>query len=177
MQPGKKRKLLIYGTSGWGKSHLLAAFTCFQRRNGVPVVYFPDCKQLLDSNPLNYIRRALISACISESEVLANVLECTEESHYEIICQTLSKETIFVADQWNALELEGVDPLKSEKNKWRAFLDSIAQNHVLVLGASANNYTQARIFTKNLDLTPLILQGGFDDVRLVYLDSQTFRLR
>lgn len=41
------RKLFVYGTIGYGKSHILAAMTCFLIRQGKRVVYLPDCRAMI----------------------------------------------------------------------------------------------------------------------------------
>ena len=159
------QKEIVYGTSGWGKSHLLAAFTCFKRRNNVPVVFFPDCKQFIFSNGLNYLRRALISAFANDDTILEKINNCTKENDFSELCQNLPPNTIFIVDQWNALELEGKDDLEFKKKiHWRNFIDSISNDHVLVLGASANNYTQSLVYSKQFIMKTFFLVGGFDNV-------------
>jgi len=39
--------LYVYGTSGPGKSHLLAALVCHLIREGKRIFYVPDCSRLL----------------------------------------------------------------------------------------------------------------------------------
>ncbi|KAF8450160.1 hypothetical protein BGX38DRAFT_511381 [Terfezia claveryi] len=54
----RTRRYFLHGTLGAGKSHLLAALTCVLRKEGMRVVYLPDCRGLLD-NPFQYLRHAL----------------------------------------------------------------------------------------------------------------------
>jgi len=42
----KTRRYLLHGTLGAGKSHLLAVLTCVLRKEGMRVVYLPDCRRL-----------------------------------------------------------------------------------------------------------------------------------
>jgi chromosomal replication initiation ATPase DnaA len=39
----------LYGTQGYGKSHLLAALVCYLAAADERVVYIPDCRALLKS--------------------------------------------------------------------------------------------------------------------------------
>jgi hypothetical protein len=57
----KFRKLYLYGPSGVGKSHLLAALVFSLVRHGERVVYIADC-QAAASDPLNTLRTALLFA-------------------------------------------------------------------------------------------------------------------
>ena len=45
---GKRHNLYLYGTSGTGKSHLLAALVCHLVRDRKRVVYLPGCLHLLE---------------------------------------------------------------------------------------------------------------------------------
>jgi len=48
----------FHGTVGAGKSHLLAALTCLLMRQGMLVVFIPDCNDLL-ADPARYFTAGL----------------------------------------------------------------------------------------------------------------------
>src|SRR5256885_2360597 len=55
------RAIWLYGTQGYGKSHLLAALVCYLAAQDERVVYIPDCRSwLLD--PLTYVQAAMLFA-------------------------------------------------------------------------------------------------------------------
>ena len=51
----KTRKLLLHGTAGFGKSHIVAALVCLLIKQGRLVVYLPDCKVMLKDR-VDYLR-------------------------------------------------------------------------------------------------------------------------
>ena len=53
--------LWLYGTQGYGKSHLLAALVCYLAAQDERVVYIPDCRSLLD-DPVEYVKTAMLFA-------------------------------------------------------------------------------------------------------------------
>jgi hypothetical protein len=54
-----RRAIYVYGTRGYGKSHMLAALACLLVRQGERVVYLPDCFAMLH-DPLEYLQLALL---------------------------------------------------------------------------------------------------------------------
>lgn len=53
-------KLCLYGTSGYGKPHILAALACLLTRSGDRVLYLPDCRIMLD-DPVEYVMTAMLT--------------------------------------------------------------------------------------------------------------------
>ena len=51
----------LYGTQGYGKSHLLVALVCYLAAQDERVIYIPDCRVLLQ-DPVEYIRAAMLFA-------------------------------------------------------------------------------------------------------------------
>jgi len=51
----------LYGTIGYGKSHLLAALVCYLIATGRRVVYLPDCRECT-WDPCAYVRAAMLFA-------------------------------------------------------------------------------------------------------------------
>jgi hypothetical protein len=50
----KYKRLWIYGTSGYGKSHLLAALVCYLTALGERVIYIRDCGTFIE-NPVEHL--------------------------------------------------------------------------------------------------------------------------
>src|SRR6185295_2194585 len=55
------RGFWLYGTEGYGKSHLLAALVCHLVHAGERVVYIPDCRECVN-DPVSYVRAAMLFA-------------------------------------------------------------------------------------------------------------------
>ena len=53
--------LIVYGTRGYGKSHLLAALVCCLAATAAKVIYIPDCRELM-KDPVSYVIAAMSHA-------------------------------------------------------------------------------------------------------------------
>jgi hypothetical protein len=54
-------RLWLYGTQGYGKSHLLAILVCHLAAQDERVVYIPDCREWLQK-PVEYLKEAMLFA-------------------------------------------------------------------------------------------------------------------
>jgi len=74
-----RQAIYIYGTRGYGKSHILAALACLLVRTKERVVYLPDCRAMLQE-PLGYLRKALLFAFAdsSSSDYREHIYECED---------------------------------------------------------------------------------------------------
>ena len=45
----RSRRIYVYGSMGYGKSHMLAALACLLVKQNERVIYFPDCRSMLES--------------------------------------------------------------------------------------------------------------------------------
>ena len=73
----------LYGTQGYGKSHLLAALVCYLAAQDERVVYIPDCRALLE-DPVEYLQAAMLFAwaddiAIQKTIMTLNTLEEIKE--------------------------------------------------------------------------------------------------
>src|SRR4051794_15068421 len=59
--------LWLYGTIGYGKSHLLAAVACYLIAAGDRVIYIPDCRQCT-KKPVEYFRTAMLLSWADNSK-------------------------------------------------------------------------------------------------------------
>ena len=162
--------LWLFGTIGYGKSHLLAALVCYLVATGSRVLYLPDCRACLD-NPFKYVQAAML-LCWAESprlqmEVMAlrtlgGISDFISRQFRE------DKPVIFVIDQMNALEPV---PGDSEKNKERAALESwlmaCSSSYKRVFGRSVNHVSHQKSLQKQMNILRVYAYGGLTEVRSV----------
>jgi len=143
-------ELWVYGTRGYGKSHLLAALVCYLSALGECVIYIPDCRNWL-RNPVAYFKAAMLFAFTdkaAQDRILT--LETTKGindflGRYEHVH--------FVIDQMNALNAkagdhENIRLAKISLSDWisclisarKAVLSSSANNHDFLIQQNRQNY-------------------------------------
>ncbi|KAF8539204.1 hypothetical protein BDD12DRAFT_981132 [Trichophaea hybrida] len=131
--------LWLYGTIGYGKSHLLAALVCYLISTGDTVVYLPDCR-VLGANPVSYVRLAMLLAWAGDS-------------------------VVFVVDQMNALEKSpaGEDDNLADQRKqdiWQ-WLQLCWTRQKPIFSTSANFNTYFWMHRKQTHTLKLLVHGGF----------------
>ena len=60
--------LWVYGTKGYGKSHILAALICYLSAKGMRVIYIPDCRECI-KDPVEYFRTAMLFAWADDNKM------------------------------------------------------------------------------------------------------------
>ena len=160
-------RLYVYGTSGSGKSHILAAFVCNLIHTGHRVVYIPDCFRLLE-NPAWILWCALVFA-FHESEDL-NVIRDRNDIN-SLVAFTLRYPNLYViVDQRNALE---VGDRKGEhadrKMTILAWLDEMKMSHRYIYSASANEISSQDANQTQSGIAVFEVLGGMTQVSLMYL--------
>lgn len=94
----------LYGPTGTGKSHLLAALVCRLIRNGERVVFIPDCLELLRDPPA-VIRKALLFAFYDEPDLCDEIGRSVDMADLINFTRRRAENTIyFVVDQRDALD-------------------------------------------------------------------------
>src|SRR5438045_6835239 len=95
--------LWVYGTKGYGKSHLLAAFVCYLTAQGERVVYIPDCREFMDDSPVKNFRAAMLFAWADDPTIRGKII--TLDSMGEILrfFENYNGRVIFIFDQMTAL--------------------------------------------------------------------------
>ncbi|CAG8650115.1 10098_t:CDS:2, partial [Diversispora eburnea] len=88
-------KMFIYGTVGYGKSHILTAIACFLLRSGKRVVYLPDCRELA-VDPIKYVKSALFLTYVNDDAKINEIN--TFKSFDQIIefCYSLVEKLYFI---------------------------------------------------------------------------------
>ena len=136
--------LIVYGTRGYGKSHLLAALVCLLAAGKTHVVYIPDCRELMKGQ-VKYMKAAMLFAWADDTSkqqaiLMLDDLKAMDEFLEE---QSAISNVVFVTDQLNALETEKDDSqktinVKSELQQW---LDGLLSPRIKgILSSSANNH-------------------------------------
>src|SRR5436305_9410690 len=94
--------LLLYGTRGYGKSHLLAALVCYLVAQGERVVFIPDCRECLKS-PVKCFKAAMLFAWADDHKE-QEIMKLDEMKQILKFLQAKSgRGTIYVYDQLNGI--------------------------------------------------------------------------
>jgi hypothetical protein len=106
--PSQNHKINIYGTMGYGKSHILAALAChlMSRDTPVHVVYIPDCK-ILAQNFVSCTRLAFLSACAHKStkdRLWPQILRMYSMRDVIQFAHSTTLHFVYIVDQFDAVE-------------------------------------------------------------------------
>ncbi|CAG8593909.1 20149_t:CDS:2, partial [Racocetra fulgida] len=156
-------EMFIYGTVGYGKSHILTAIACFLLRNGRRVVYLPDCRKLA-VDPMEYIKSALFLTYVDDDAKTSEINAC--ESFDQIIkfCRSLDETLYFIVDQMNALDDCNDTEINPEKKRQvKENIDKLCWNHFYIKSSSANNHAVLHLKQKQTNEKKITLYGGFDE--------------
>ncbi|RHZ84084.1 hypothetical protein Glove_85g77 [Diversispora epigaea] len=156
------REMFIYGTVGYGKSHILTAIACFLLRSRRRVVYLPDCRKLIVGG-MDYIKSALFLTYVDDDTKTAQIDAC--ESFDQIIkfCEELGETLYFIVDQMNALDYyDGTGADSERKRQVKEDIDRLCLNHYYIKSSSANNHTVLHFMQKQTSEKKIALYGGFD---------------
>ncbi|PKK59642.1 hypothetical protein RhiirC2_820485 [Rhizophagus irregularis] len=157
-------KLFVYGTVGYGKSHILSAIACFLFRTGKRVVFLPDCRQLA-VDPVKYIKFALLLTYENDDAKIREINACEDFCQIINFCESLYEEKLyFIVDQMNALdELDNTGVSLEIKQQIRRDIDKMTNHHFYIMSSSANNKTMLHLMTKQTGELKIKLFGGFDE--------------
>lgn len=145
----------LYGTQGYGKSHILASMVCYLVSKGQKVVYIPDCAECR-KDPVRYIRAAMLFAWVEEDNKIYEILELdTLEKMGDFF--EASRDLVFVYDQLNALETD------HNILKW---LTRFRLPHKAILSSSANYESYLETCHRQSSERTLSVYGGLTVVSL-----------
>jgi hypothetical protein len=129
--------LYLYGTSGTGKSHLLAALVCYLVLGRNRVIYIPDCSQLLD-NPLETLRAALLFAFHDDSGLCKAIESANDvDGLIRSVKRPRHEPLYLIVDQRNALDYKS-DAGDHIKTTVRGYIDAMKSGWRYIFSASAN---------------------------------------
>ncbi|CAG8556996.1 5414_t:CDS:2 [Paraglomus brasilianum] len=155
-------EMFIYGTVGYGKSHILTAIACFLLRSGRRVVYLPDCRKLAVS-PVNYIKSALFLTYVDDDAKISEINACENFDQIIEFCESLDKTLYFIVDQTNALDDCSNTGINLEKKiQVKENLDKMCADHFYIKSSSANNQSVLHLRQKQTNEKKIELYGGFD---------------
>jgi hypothetical protein len=145
----RRSHLILYGTRGYGKSHILAAFVCYLAAGEGRFVYIPDCREFFTA-PVLYMKAAMLFAWGDDESEQQNIMTLdTLQEIYKFF--QAHPDVVLVIDQLNALEKtrrddEATVNKKAEVRHWlhslrasykaKAILSSSANNNSILDGAS-----------------------------------------
>jgi hypothetical protein len=152
------KDLWVYGSMGYGKSHLLATLVYFLTAQGYRVVYLPDC-QVLCHDPARYLTVSLLFAWADNPQVISKIVSFRTMGDIERFFQDNWDPVVFVTDQVNAFE----GPEK-HLEKVRGWLNRCRSDVKTVLSTSANNMTFLRTLHKQNNNYLFMVFGGFTAV-------------
>jgi hypothetical protein len=129
--------LWLYGTQGYGKSHLLAVLVCYLAAQDERVVYIPDCREWLRS-PVRYLKKAMLFAWADDIATQEEIEKLTTKTEITAFfdCQ---KNVLVVADQLNALTRSNCSSEEGlERKNLHKWLMRFSVEHTAVFSSSAN---------------------------------------
>ena len=132
-------KLYLYGPSGVGKSHVLAAVVLYLVQQGNRVVYIPDCHAALE-NPFRCIRDALLFAFHGDQDGWRAISQATKMDDLLAVVEAQPTYSLYlIVDQYNALDIEGDKEDHGNDTKKNLFeaLTRIGYDQKYIFSASA----------------------------------------
>jgi len=154
--------LYLYGTSGSGKSHLLAALVYHLIREGKRVLYIPHCYDLM-MNPLRTMRKACQFAYYDSP--LFGTIEHLDDVDALICFLERDPDVYIIVDQVNALEFIDNDRHKEQKTQASAWLDLMRSSHRYMFSSSANEDYNREAHRKLQGISIIPTFGGMSQVR------------
>ena len=157
-------RLYLYGTAGYGKSHMLAALACLLIKQQKGVVYLPDCRAML-SGFVPYIKMALLLT-FGDSPKRQKMVEALKtEKDIEIFLdnQARLERLYFIVDQINALEPTTADQdqtIIDKKRHANYWLGDFCFRHCLIEGASPSNRNFHYLKLDQTHAIKIVTQGG-----------------
>jgi energy-coupling factor transporter ATP-binding protein EcfA2 len=165
---GGNSQIHVYGTMGFGKSHILAALAGLLARKGKRVVYLPDCRQMV-VHPLVYIQSALLCTFADppSSAMRAKIRRLKSNDDLLAFCSSIQTPMYFIVDQMNALEAEELNEdsiPNSAKFDLVKLLQEIFLGHLVIKSASANYRTAQYTRQRQLGEEQISMMGGLSEV-------------
>ncbi|KIX01152.1 uncharacterized protein Z518_08877 [Rhinocladiella mackenziei CBS 650.93] len=156
------RRCWLYGTKGFGKSHLLAALVCYFVAQDERVVYLPDCRCLLDK-PVSYVKTAMLFAWVDDFTTQKKIMALnTEDQIWKFF--RYKQNVIFVVDQMNALMSDSIPNRKMALTLYD-WVIGFASSGKAILSCSAN-CTDLEVFTDQTPSHVVRVYGGFSETEM-----------
>jgi hypothetical protein len=158
--------LYLYGPSGTGKSHLLAALVFYLVRNGERVLFIPDCRSLL-THLLDQIKQALLFAFHDDLDLCDEINRACHIDDIVLLVSAQHSHTFYiVVDQRNALDSAGPGDMK--KHAKEAALDTIDKlraSQRYIFSASANQQSDRDSERRQSEIKTILFRAGLNHLR------------
>jgi hypothetical protein len=151
----------LYGTQGYGKSHLLAALVCYLAAQDERVVYIPDCQEWL-RDPVGIIRIAMLFAWADDITTQKEIMTLNTEDEIKAFFK-YQKNVIVVVDQLNFLTTNSLGVL-TKFEKLYNWLMSFTVNHTAVFSSTANYKEYLETSEEQTSNRLVRVYGGLDRV-------------
>jgi predicted AAA+ superfamily ATPase len=153
--------LYLYGTSGSGKSHLLAALVYHLIRQGKRVFYILNCSSLL-LEPEKTMRAAFHFAFYDSPD-----FETVDRHNVDALISSMPSDVYVIIDQVNALEATSDDSHNLEEMKGQAlrWLGALRFCRRYIFSASANERSNRDADRKQSGISVVPMFGGMNSVR------------
>jgi hypothetical protein len=160
--------LTLYGTRGYGKSHLLAALVCYLAAGEEKVVYIPDCGELVEGS-VRYMIAAMLFAWADDMEVQGTIMTLNTRDDISEFFRAHPK-AMFVVDQLNALERKSRDnkAIANKKAVVHSWLYDLKADYKTksILSSSANNHSILNETSSQSSNKTMYVYGGLTPVSL-----------
>ena len=150
-------KVNLYGTKGYGKSHILAAIVVWRIMKGKRVVYIPLARSMAES-PFDYLRDSLIMAFADDDDKLDEIDLCSDIN--SLVTWAWGESFELYVDQFNSLE-ESSKISDEEKKVCRSLLARLSAKRLYIRGLSANNQTVIEYANTERAERDIVFLGGF----------------
>ena len=161
------RTLNVYGTKGYGKSHIIAAVVLkLMQDSSKRVVFLPHARDLAKA-PAPYLKQALSLAFARDEEKLEEIAGLDEVA--QLVRWVKRQVFILVVDQMNSIEDDSKMSLDDKRFANATIKDVFGTSQLTVYGFSANNQTMVQQQVTQRSERDVRLFGGFSEVRTVDL--------
>jgi len=154
----------LYGTQGYGKSHLLAALVCYLAAQDERIIYLPTCPSFL-SNPVPYFQAAMLFAWANDLATQKKIMTLNTRDKIDEFFE-YKTNVIFVVDKLHAFKSDNPEEA-AERATLRCWLDHFTLDYKAVFSSSPNcancTYNFER-FTKGSVIKVARVYGGLTRV-------------
>ena len=157
--------LYLYGPSGTGKSHLLAALVYYLVGKGERVVFIPDCRTLLNDLE-DEIRKALLFAFHNDPDRCGEISRARDmEDLVKFVRKQPEHSMYIVVDQRNSLDLDGPNDLNDDAKKAAmAAINKLRASQMYILSASASQQSDRNSEQKQSGIKVFHFRAGLNEV-------------
>ena len=159
-------KLYLYGPSGVGKSHILAALVVYLVQQGKRVVYIPDCRAAL-RDPFTWIRDALLFAFYGDDNSIRAISEAGNTDDLISIVRHQHNFSLFlIVDQCNAMDYDrgNEDRDNNRKQLLHDTLSSIGSRQKYISSASAGMQADRDVTQRQSGIEVIRFYAGMTEV-------------